>query len=143
MELYRNLSPLWTARAHPKKLPRWSFKLFRRGTGRACCPQLVRMLTVELQVGAHRARALVDTGSSLTLVSRCITKGKVRWGAPVQLEMMDGSCIWTYGCVTFQDILVEKRAVERIDAHVLPVPPAGVDVVFFLLFCFLHVLQYV
>ena len=44
-------------------------KLFRGGTGRACCPQPARMLVLKLQVGTDVARELVDTGSSLTLVS--------------------------------------------------------------------------
>ena len=87
------------------------------------------MLVLKLQIGTDVARALVDTGSSLTWVSRCLAGCCRRSGAPVRLDLMDGSCIWTEGCVTLYNVLLENRHVDRIEAHVLPMPPAGVDVV--------------
>ena len=106
-----------------------SFKRLRGGTGHACCPQSVRMVTVDVQIEGREGKALVDTGSTLSLVSRHIASKCKRLGPPLKLELMDGSCAWTEGRVEFENVVLQNNRVSRMSAHVLPMAPAGVDIV--------------
>ncbi|MCH9662250.1 MAG: retroviral-like aspartic protease family protein, partial [Gammaproteobacteria bacterium] len=87
------------------------------------------MLTVSMQVSGQVARALIDTGCTLTLVSSKLARGLHRQNDRVTLAMMDSSQICTQGSVLLKSVRVDGRELGPVRAQVLGIPPSGVDLV--------------
>lgn len=86
------------------------------------------MLRVEVEVEGTRREALVDTGSSLTIVSRKVAVGGLRCGDSVALETMN-AVVRTLGSVHISSMVVSGRQVGPRDVQVLRTLPLGVDVI--------------
>ena len=84
---------------------------------------------MEVTVGGEVAQTLVDTGSTLSLVSSRLVQGLSCQKNGVMLEMMDWSRIKTRGSVQLQSIRIGDQELGPLQAQVLHTPPGGVDIV--------------
>ena len=86
-------------------------------------------LVVEVTVGGKVAQALVDTSSTLSLVSSRLVQGLLYQKNGVMLEMMDQSRFKMRGSVQLQSVRMGDQELGPLQAQVLCTPPGVVDIV--------------
>ncbi len=84
---------------------------------------------VDVVVAGQRLRALVDTGSSGTLLSAAVSPSLKYTGPSVNLELMDRRVVSTRGSITLPSIMYGGKELGPVEVHVLDAPPAGADIV--------------
>ena len=86
-------------------------------------------LILELSLNGRSCTALLDSGSSVSLVKNRNTHQPSRFHQPLHLETMDGGRLATQGRVVLQSVRHRGRELGPVEAFFVPHLPLGVDLV--------------